>query len=213
MAATARRARQKAMLRREILDAARELFAREGYENVSMRKIAHKIDYSPTTIYLYFQDKFELLRGICEETFGKLVAQFNEIERTTSDPVERLKQAGRAYIEFGLKYPNHYKVTFISAPEPQDVNQNRHQGSAGETCFSHLRAMVEDCIKQKRFRDIDVDTASQTLWAATHGLTSLLIAHPAFPWVQQDKLIDHLLDLITRGLVIPESQAKESDTA
>ena len=120
MAVKARRARQKAVLRREILDAARELFAREGYESVSMRKIAHKIDYSPTTIYLYFQDKFELLRGICEETFGKLAAQFDEIERTTQDPVERLKKAGRAYIEFGLRFPNHYRVTFMSAPEPQE---------------------------------------------------------------------------------------------
>jgi AcrR family transcriptional regulator len=205
MAVKARRARQKAVLRREILDAARELFAREGYESVSMRKIAHKIDYSPTTIYLYFQDKFELLRGICEETFGKLAAQFDEIERTTQDPVERLKKAGRAYIEFGLRFPNHYRVTFMSAPEPQEPpGKAGYRGSAGETCFSHLRTMVEECIKQKRFRDVDVDSASQTLWAATHGLTSLLIAHGAFPWVQQDKLIDHLLDVITRGLLAPE---------
>jgi AcrR family transcriptional regulator len=201
------------MLRQGILDAAGELFAREGYENVSMRKIAHRIDYSPTTIYLYFQDKFELLRAICEETFGKLVAQFIEIERTTADPLERLNRAGRAYIEFGLKYPNHYKVTFISAPEPADVSQARHQVSAGEACFRHLRTMVEDCIRQKRFREVDVDTASQTLWAATHGLTSLLIAHPDFPWAQQDDLIDHMLDVVTRGLVASQETARASGAA
>src|SRR5262249_41927433 len=118
MSVSTRRAREKANLRREILDAARELFSHEGYENGSMRKVAQKIDYSPTTIYLYFQDKFELLRGICEETFGKLITQFEEIKRTTADPVERLKKAGRAYIEFGLKHPNHYKVCFINKHEP-----------------------------------------------------------------------------------------------
>ena len=65
-----RRAREKKELRQEILDAARDLFLREGYENVSMRKIAEKIEYSPTTIYLYFQDKADLLDCICEETLG-----------------------------------------------------------------------------------------------------------------------------------------------
>jgi len=64
-----RRAREKKELRQEILDAARDLFVREGFENVSMRKIAEKIEYSPTTIYLYFQDKADLLDCICEETF------------------------------------------------------------------------------------------------------------------------------------------------
>src|ERR687885_1755275 len=67
-----RRAREKQELRQEILDAARELFIREGFENVSMRKIADKIEYSPTTIYLHFQDKADLLDCICEETLGKL---------------------------------------------------------------------------------------------------------------------------------------------
>src|SRR5579863_9246935 len=68
-----RRAREKKELRQEILDAARDLFVREGFENVSMRKIAEKIEYSATTIYLYFQDKAELLDCICEETLDRLV--------------------------------------------------------------------------------------------------------------------------------------------
>jgi AcrR family transcriptional regulator len=67
-----RRQREKTTLRREILAAARELIAKEGYESVSMRKIAERIEYSPTTIYLYFRDKEELVREVCEET-GLLV--------------------------------------------------------------------------------------------------------------------------------------------
>src|SRR5262244_2221370 len=68
-----RRIREKQALRQEILDAARELFVTEGYENVSMRKVAERIEYSPTTIYLYFKDKADLHDCICEETLGRLV--------------------------------------------------------------------------------------------------------------------------------------------
>ena len=74
-----RRARQKKFLRQEILDAASELFGRDGYENVSMRRIADKIEYSPTTIYIYFKDKAELLEQVCKETFGRLVQRLTKI--------------------------------------------------------------------------------------------------------------------------------------
>ena len=59
-----RREREKESLRQDILDVAREMFATEGYESVSMRKIADKIEYSPTTIYLYFKDKNELFYAL-----------------------------------------------------------------------------------------------------------------------------------------------------
>ena len=87
-----RRARQKKFLRQEILDAASELFVRDGYENVSMRRIADKIEYSPTTIYIYFKDKAELLEQVCKETFGRLVRRLSKIMEQPGDPVERLKR-------------------------------------------------------------------------------------------------------------------------
>jgi AcrR family transcriptional regulator len=60
-----RRERQRQSLRKQILDAARELFTELGYEAVSMRRIADKIGYSPTTIYLHFADKEALVRELC----------------------------------------------------------------------------------------------------------------------------------------------------
>src|ERR1700735_5878668 len=102
-----RRAREKKELRGEILDAARDLFLREGYENVSMRKIAEKIEYSPTTIYLYFQDKADLLDCICEETLGRLVRKQNVIEQTVAGPLERLPAVLRCCTECGLEQPNY----------------------------------------------------------------------------------------------------------
>src|SRR5271156_2551270 len=108
-----RKARQKKFLRQEILDAASELFVREGFENVSMRRIADKIEYSPTTIYLYFKDKAELLESVCHETFGRLSQRLAKIMDQPGDPVERLKRGLVAYIEFGIENPHHYRATFM----------------------------------------------------------------------------------------------------
>jgi AcrR family transcriptional regulator len=195
-----RREREKEALRQVILDAARELFVVEGYENVSMRRIAEKIEYSPTTIYLYFEDKLSLLYAICEETFWKLEEQMGVIRQEATDPVDALKRGMRAYVEFGLKHPNHYKLTFINHPQhPKDANHHIEE-SAGMKAFAQLRSGVEACIAQKRFRDVDVDAVSQMFWAAGHGVTSLLITMQHFPFVDRERLIDLTIDSLIQGL-------------
>src|SRR5271157_5193185 len=97
-----RRARQKQNVREEILDAARALFVKEGYESVSIRKIADKIEYAPGTIYLYFHDKAEILGRICEETFSKLDRKMEAIRHDTAAPLDKLRRGLRTYIQFGL---------------------------------------------------------------------------------------------------------------
>src|SRR3977135_3730898 len=133
-----RRAREKEALRQEILDAARELFVKEGYENVSMRRVAEKIEYSPTTIYLYFEDKASLLYAICEETFAKLAKRMERIARDSGEPCEALRAVCRAYVYFGLKYPNHYKLTFINHPQhPKDDKRHLREESMGMKAYGN----------------------------------------------------------------------------
>src|ERR1043166_3319015 len=110
-----RRARQKEGVREEILDAARTLFVKDGYESVSIRKIADKVEYAPGTIYLYFRDKAEILDRICEETFAKLIRKMEAIKQDTAAPLDKLRRGLNTYIQFGLENPNHYILTFIQA--------------------------------------------------------------------------------------------------
>ena len=196
-----RREREKEALRQVILDAARELFVKEGYENVSMRRIADKIEYSPTTIYLYFEDKASLLFAVCEETFAKLARRMESITRQNEDPIEALRRGCRAYVDFGLKYPNHYRVTFINHPELHLGREHYlREGSMGMRCYSHLRANVSECIKQKKFKNKDLEALTQIIWAGGHGITSLLITKPDFPWAEKNKLIDMMIDVFIEGL-------------
>ncbi|MBI3405385.1 MAG: TetR/AcrR family transcriptional regulator [Acidobacteria bacterium] len=196
-----RRAREKEVLRQEILDAARRLFVREGYENVSMRRIAEKIGYSPTTIYLYFEDKSDLVFALCEETFAKLVQEMQALEKTISDPVARLKAGLHTYVDFGLRYPNHYTLTFIMPHQDfEDHEKYLSPASMGMKAFSFLGRGIAECMRQGKFRPVDVAKASQALWAAMHGVTSLLIVHRDFPWVKREELIEAVLDAALENL-------------
>src|SRR5262245_620413 len=114
MGTAERRDRERQEMQTLILDAARELFATEGYEAVTMRKIAEKIEYSPTAIYFHFKDKLALLRELCDRDFAAFAAV---LQRTAGvqDPVERLRRLGYAYVDFALEHPNHYRFLFMTA--------------------------------------------------------------------------------------------------
>ena len=195
-----RRAREKAALRQEILDAARDLILKEGYESVSMRKIAEKIEYSPTTIYLYFQDKSELITEICNQTFALLTRKLEEVEASIADPVERLKAGLRAYVEFGLEHPDQYRVTLMTPHDVECHNQDI-QESEGGRAFQHMVEAVAACVGAGRFQEADVMAVSQALWTFVHGFVSAQIIHAeGFPWVERERLLTLAIDVAVRGL-------------
>src|SRR4051794_7016553 len=99
MGSVERRERERLKVRKKILDAARSLFAAHGYEAVTMRKIAEKIEYSPTAIYLHFKDKESLIQELCSNDFLAFSERFRELA-SLSDPVAQLKAAGRVYVQF-----------------------------------------------------------------------------------------------------------------
>src|SRR5262245_64519287 len=93
--------RRKQLVRQKILDAARELLVRDGYDQLSMRRVAERIHYSPTAIYLHFTDKKELVESLCEETFARLVRTLERLPAEHKDPVVRLRHGLERYIRFG----------------------------------------------------------------------------------------------------------------
>lgn len=189
---------KNAALRQQIMDAARELFVNEGYDHVSMRKIAAKIGYSPTTIYLYFDDKNDLLSQICGQTFAQMANNITAINRLSADPLEKLRLGMREYIQFGLKHPSHYQLVFTSSI--LDDARPEFKDNEGETAFNTLRKAVSDCVSANLLKTNDVELISQTLWTGLHGVTSLLIAHSGFPWVEREKLIESVLDTLIAGI-------------
>src|ERR1700745_2980565 len=99
-----------------------------------MRRVAERIEYSPTAIYLHFQDKRDLVFQVCEETFARLVVELTSLEGELKDPVERLRGALHRYIAFGLRHPQHYLATFVAVPSdqlPEDIERYNNPESNG----------------------------------------------------------------------------------
>jgi len=202
-----RRERVKSETRDKILDAARELFVAEGYEGVSMRKVAEMIEYSPTAIYVHFADKEELFRELCHQDYARLAEVFQSSVMST-DPIERLRQIGAIYMDFGIRNPNHYKFMFMTTPphhEPDEVDREV-MGNPEVDAYAFLKWAVQQAIDAGCFREElrDVEIVSQTLWAAVHGVISLEIAKGCDYWVEWRPIRERaemMLDLTLRGLV------------
>jgi AcrR family transcriptional regulator len=190
-----RRAREKENIREEILDAARSLFVKEGYDQVSIRKIADKIEYAPGTIYLYFRDKAEILERLCEETFTKLEQRLMAIGLDSSEPLECLRRGLRTYVEFGVAHPNHYIVTFLQGKQ----SENASRPPAGERCFNVLRMAVGRCVEAGEINCDDIEEVSQALWSGIHGVTTLLVSC-SFPFIEQTRLIERVVFILIEGV-------------
>jgi AcrR family transcriptional regulator len=196
-----RRERERTELREKILDAARELFVAEGYEAVTMRKIAERIEYSPTAIYLHFKDKESVLRELCDTDFLTLARNLGTIARI-ADPVERLRETGFAYARFAQEHPNHYRLMFMT-PHPHANDESAiAKGNPEEDAYAFLRETVAAGIAAGRFRaDLqDSELIAQGMWAAVHGVVSLQIAKCNDDWIDWCPTED-LLALVIDGLL------------
>src|SRR5262245_56452141 len=108
------RQRYREVLRRTILDAAREAFVRYGYEGVSMRMLAEKVGCSHGNLYVHFKDKDALFDCLVEESFEQFAEGLRVLESARrGDPVEFLRKAGRAYVQFGITNASAYEFAFI----------------------------------------------------------------------------------------------------
>jgi AcrR family transcriptional regulator len=200
MGITERREREKEEIRHKILDAARELFAAEGYERVTMRRIAEAIEYSPTTIYLHFEDKDDLVRALCHEDFGRLLEAMR-LAPASADPIEAIRQLGRAYCAFALEHPNQYRFMFMT---PVGQEEKLEGLNPGELSFAHLLDAVKRAIAAGRFRPIAPVTAAQVLWMGVHGVAAALITLPGPHWPHgpaASDLVDQVIDNGLRGLL------------
>jgi len=181
--------------------ASKEL-ANNGVENLSLRQIATSLGCSIGTIYLYFKEKQALVDAVIEHSFDDLYEALKSV-RATADPIERLRSNFVAYVEFGLRNPNHYRCAFGLPSTVRDKPYQPHKA------FDVLREMTDACIDHKLFRRIDRSAASQVIWISAHGLTSLLIVRPNFPWVTRRTLIREVFDNTVTGLLAPTRLPKK----
>jgi AcrR family transcriptional regulator len=159
-------------MRRRILDAARQLFVREGFDNVSLRRIASRIEYSPAALYRYFRNKKEILSALREEGFARFVERQKRTRDRFPDPLERLRAGAREYIGFALAEPDHYHLMFSTSCGQVDLDGEWAASSLRS--FHMFRDLVVECAATGRFGDVEPNVLVFTLWGQLHGLVHLI---------------------------------------
>ncbi|TRW95881.1 TetR/AcrR family transcriptional regulator [Candidatus Methylobacter oryzae] len=186
MSISERRERDRLKIRTKILDAARELFAAEGYDAVTMRRIADTIEYSATTIYLHFKDKDALIRELCRVDALSLAQAFQSVA-AEPEPLERLRKIGMAYVAFGIEHPNHYRLMFMSnrKNDEADLAEMGH-GKPETDGYALLLNTCREAIDRQLLAPelTDPDLLAQAFWAATHGVVAIHIALYGDPWIE-----------------------------
>ncbi|WP_027721342.1 TetR/AcrR family transcriptional regulator [Maridesulfovibrio zosterae] len=188
-------------LRMLILDAARQLFAQHGYAQVSMRKLATTIGYSPTTIYHHFKDKKELFLCLTEETYRDFLQAINSIITAANSPKDALKKILYTLVDMGLENPNAYRVGFMMESDLiNDNNSHFQHNPLGKTMYNRINHCVKECMP-KTADDEDILVTAHAVMAAAHGLTSLLITYPSFEWGPIDKLKKQAIDSAVDAII------------
>jgi AcrR family transcriptional regulator len=187
-------------LRAEILDAATKVLAESGSEQaMSIRAVADAAGVTAPSIYMHFADKTDLVYAVCERHFGELDAFVESQLVGIHDPYDRLAARGRAYIRFGLDHAEQYRVLFMTTEFPDHYTPEKMSEMAG---YQHLVDNVQACMDAGTIVTDDPALVSIGLWALVHGVTSLLVSRPGFPWPPIDELVEHTLGVYARGLTV-----------
>jgi AcrR family transcriptional regulator len=201
---TARRPRSArgsgAQLREEILDATRELLARTGNADaVSIREIGRLVGVSAPSIYRHFADKNALIDAVVAQVFENLDAAMDAADDPAQSPMTRLRAQGMAYVRFALDYPEQYRLAFLSTTSdgPSPVDQVLSSGAVVRFTQTVLEAIDSGIITPGDPLPVVLE-----LWAAAHGVATLLIAKPYLPWGDIDVFIDRVLGAACVGRVM-----------
>jgi AcrR family transcriptional regulator len=176
-------------LREQILEAAERLLVETGDEDaVSIRAVSEAVGVTPPSIYLHFADKNELIFAICDKYFDELDRVTGEAAAGSDDPLESLALRGRAYIQFGIDHPEQYRVLFMRKPSATPA-PFQHEKILNSSAFGHLLSAVTENVSAGRLEGDPLFVAIH-LWSVVHGVTSLLISKPDFPWPDVDRVVE-----------------------
>jgi AcrR family transcriptional regulator len=198
-----RHERDREAVRRSILDAARELFVAEGYQNVSIRKIAERIEYSPAAIYGYFQSKDDIFFALAEEGFrllGHPSQAINQAHLETLAPIERIRALFWHFYEFSREQPQYFALMFVDRSVPRITREYERFAFAREMKESVITE-IERCIASGALpASVDPTAAMRALGVGLLGVAVMRVSDRLAPGEDPDKMAANVLDLTLAGL-------------
>jgi AcrR family transcriptional regulator len=198
-----RQERDREAVRRAILDAARELFVTEGYRNVSIRKIAEKIEYSPAAIYGYFPSKDDIFYALAEEGFRLLHMSDDpgfDAQLAGVDPLERVRSIFWRLYEFSRQQPQYFELMFVDRSVPR-ISQAYERFAFARELKSHLIAQIQTCIDSGALPShLDANVVFRLLTMGLLGAAMMRLSARLTPGENADSLARDVLAVTLRGL-------------
>lgn len=195
-----RRDGEKAEMRNKIMDAAVEIINQDGYENLSIRKIAAKIEYSPTAIYLYYKDKAQIISdmadGLCRETESRAAAC---LEANKSAPVkQQLRVVLADFIRCLTGKPEMAKAIIYSGMNVIFANENKDSTPANEGIHMLDRLLIKG-IEEEGFRP-GIRGTGWMIVSALLGFVISAIENRLYLLGDFNRLADDFVELLTEGI-------------
>ena len=198
-----RKIREKDQRRVLILNAAMEIISEEGIDNLSIRKIASKIEYSPAIIYHYFKDKDDVINQLLKNEYNEILLTLFSDEILKMPPEKRLIKSTKNYINMALKMGDKYKIIMLN--NSKEVIQHTSVLFQGASIERQALKMLCSCLENinhiKLMDKSEIELTAQIIWTSTFGLIMRLITENTIPDVQKERLINHHIKFITSAVM------------
>jgi AcrR family transcriptional regulator len=183
-------------LRDDIIEAASRLMADPAAPPLSLRGVAREAGVAATSVYLHFPDIESLVLAVAERRFGELGQLQDQAQDSSADPCQRVRAGCLAYCEFGLGHQGQYLVMFTNPlPLPDHVTPEEFPG---RKAFQKLIEAVAECVGRQP-EDPEAFRTAQLIWQQLHGIVSLRISRPRFPWPPLAETVNEAVDRLLAG--------------
>jgi AcrR family transcriptional regulator len=187
--------------RDKIVAAARSSVVENGRGALSLRPLAARLGVTAPALYAHFASKEALLTAVAEDEFERLLAQIERVADDAPDPLERVKAQAHAYVTYALANPALFEIIFEFRPPWSSVPTGEELPLASKA-FEISSVAVVDAIAAGQLRETDPLMASLTIWAAVHGVATVLAAGPGLGDEYETALVRSVIDNIVSGLAV-----------
>jgi AcrR family transcriptional regulator len=194
-----RQERDREAVRRSILDAARELFVTEGYLNVSIRKIAERIEYSPAAIYGYFPSKDDIFFALAEEGFNLLHHPL-EAAGPSRSSLDAVRHILWQFYMFSVEQPQYFALMFVDRSVPS-IRRVYERFAFAREMKQELMSLLQRAIDEGSFpKTVPPAAAFRLLINALIGVATMRLSDRLSPDENADDIAHDTLEVTIAGL-------------
>lgn len=185
-------------MRQAIESTALDLFQKEGYGAISMRRLATEIGCSPMTLYSYFENKIDILRALWVSVFHDLFEGLHQQASEVTDPAERLHVLSKGYVDYWLEHTEHYRMVFmadgVSQPDVSVFIEDKNTLRRFTAFYEYVADAGSNADSKSALKE-----KGDFLVSALHGIAHCQITMSGFQWTKTDRLIDQAVKAVIDG--------------